>query len=543
MLPPEPASTLAGAPVVIVGGGPVGLATALELAYHGIESLVLERRPEVSWLRPRAKTTSARTMEHLRRWGLAASLRERAALPVTWSHEAVFCTSLGGREITRISGCFGLDLVGSELVAEPGQQVAQPVVEQVLREAVATSGLARLVTGVEVTAVGEAAGAAWVAAVDGCGTRHRIDAEYVIGCEGARSVVRTVIGATYQGRDDCRPNFNVVFRAPGLAERIPHGPAVHYWVLDPAQPSLVGRLDLDATWWCIAQGVDAPTGEADPLRIVRRLVGLEQPVEVLATDAWRARMLLVDRYRNSRLFIAGDAAHQNPPWGGHGFNTGIGDAVNLGWKLAAVLAGWAPPTLLDSYEAERRPVAARTIDEARRNMATLAPELADPRLHGDGPDFEAARQAVAESIQASKDSEFHSLELTLGYEYSGSPIVVADQAVAPAPSRHRAYRPSAAPGHRLPHRWLAPGRSLYDQLGRELTLIGDLSDPAVPRLARAADDLGIPLDLLHLEGAVQHLGAPLALVRPDQHVAWRGGAVSPPEALLRLVIGHRTPEC
>jgi 2-polyprenyl-6-methoxyphenol hydroxylase-like FAD-dependent oxidoreductase len=528
-------------PVVIAGGGPAGLATAVELAHHGIASVIIERRPEVSWLRPRAKTTSARTMEHFRRWGLADTLREAAPLPVAWSDEAVFCTGLMGREITRIDGCFGLDLAGSDLVAECGQQVPQPVVEHVLREAVRQSPLAYMVTGMEVVAAREGADGAEVDVTDHLGKQHRIQARYMIGCEGARSVVRDAIGAHYEGTEASRPNFNIVFRASGLGGRVPHGPAIHYWVLNPDQPGLVGRLDLDETWWCIAQGVDAETGKADPECLVHNLVGEEVPVEVLATDAWLARMLLVDRYSSRRLFLAGDAAHQNPPWGGHGFNTGIGDAVNLGWKMAAVLNGWAPDELLSSYEAERRPVAARTIDEAARNMATLAPELADRRLTGSDVEFTEARPNVDAAIHATKTGEFHSLELTLGYHYGESSIVVAeDSPEGETSSSKGGYVPTAAAGHRLPHHWVAPGDSLYDRLGTEFTLIGDLSRPAASGIVNAAQSLGVPLSQMDMPGEEwrDRFAADLVLVRPDQHVAWRGNDPDNPLAVVRRAVGY-----
>jgi 2-polyprenyl-6-methoxyphenol hydroxylase-like FAD-dependent oxidoreductase len=533
-----PAST----PVLIAGGGPVGLATAVELAHHGIASVIIERREEVSWLRPRAKTTTARTMEHFRRWGLADKLRQAAPLPVAWSDEAVFCTSLLGREITRIGGCFGLDLAGSDLVAECGQQVPQPVVEHVLREAVSQSPMAQMVTGMQVVAVRESADGVEVDVSDHLGGQRRIQAEYVVGCEGARSVVRDAMGAHYEGTEASRPNFNIVFRAPGLGDRVPHGPAIHYWVLNPDQPGLVGRLDLDETWWCIAQGVDVETGEADPERLVHNLVGEEVSVSVLATDAWLARMLLVDRYSSRRLFLAGDAAHQNPPWGGHGFNTGIGDAVNLGWKMSAVLNGWAPEELLSSYEPERRPVGARTIEVAARNMATLAPELADRRLAGSEDEFAEARPNVATAIHATKTGEFHSLELTLGYDYAESPIVVTEDPpeVEIATSATTRYQPTAAPGHRLPHHWVAPGDSLYDRLGTEFTLIGDLSQAQVARLVDEARSLNVPLSLMDVrgEGWPDRFGADLVLVRPDQHVAWRGNQLDDPVDIVRQVVGY-----
>ncbi len=530
--------------VVVAGGGPVGLATAVELAHHGASCVVVEPRPEVSWLRPRAKTTSARTMEHLRRWGLADELRERAPLPVAWSDEAVFCTAVLGREIARFDGCFGLDLAGSDLVAECGQQVAQPIVEQLLREAVDASATAVLATGLRVTEVGVQGGGVVVEVADDEGGTRRIGARYAVGCEGARSVVREAMGARYEGSDSQRPNFNIVFRSAGLAARVPHGPAIHYWVLNPSQPGLVGRLDLDETWWCGAVGVDAESGSADPARIVANLLGEDLGVEVLATDAWRARMLLCDHYASGPLFVAGDAAHQNPPWGGHGFNTGIGDAVNLGWKLAAVLDGWAPPELLASYEPERRPVASRTIDEAVRNMRTLSAELADSRLVGTDEEFAEARPAAAAAILATKDTEFHSLGLTLGYDYADSPIVAREpgrDASGAARGRNERYEPTAAPGHRLPHRWLAPADSLYDNLGRELTLVGDvMGAPGAAALFEAALSRHIPLSVVELPGADwrAHFGAALVLVRPDQHVAWRGDGVLDADAVLSLAIGQ-----
>ncbi|MEU8394402.1 FAD-dependent monooxygenase [Nonomuraea sp. NPDC048892] len=491
-------------PVLVAGGGPVGLATAVELAYQGVECLVVEPREQVSWLRPRAKTTSARSMELLRRWGLAQTLRARAPLAVSWSDQAVFVDSLLGREITRIGGCFGLDLAGSDLAAESGQQAPQPLVEEVLREAVGDA----LLTGWRVTGLREDPDGVTVTIAAQDGTEQEVRAQYVVGCDGPRSVTREAIGARYEGRQDARPNYNIVFRAPGLAERMPHGPAVHYWVLNPEQPGMVGRLDLKETWWCIAQGVREQ--DADPVRLVRNLAGADIEVEILATDPWTARMLLVDRYASGRVFLAGDAAHQNPPYGGHGFNTGIGDAVNLGWKLAAVLRGWAPEALLGTYERERRPIAADTIETAAANMSTLAPELADPALMGPDEEFERVRPAVAEAVRRTKDREFHSLDLVLGYTYAGSPIV--------APGC----------GERLPHRWLAPGESLYDRLGPAFSLVGDRSAPGADVLVAEARELGVPLRVVDLPGE------PLALVRPDQHVAWRAGH---PSGALRMALG------
>ena len=530
-----PAHLPARVPVLIAGGGPVGLAAAMELNLHCVACAVIEPRLEVSWLRPRAKTVSARTMEYFRRWGLAQRLRREAPLKVDWSSDVAFCATLTGREITRFHDAFRLGLAHSALVAEPGQQAPQPLVEHILREAVHSSQHAALLTGWRVTAAIPNGSTIKVIVQDKSGRKNTVEADYVLGCDGARSVIRDTIGARYDGREDSRRNVNVTFRAPGLATEVPHGNAVEYWVLNPQQPGLMGRLDLDGIWWCIANGVTPETAETHAASIVRAMTGSGTPVEVLATDAWTARMQLADRYARGRMFIAGDASHQNPPYGGHGFNTGIGDAVNIAWKLAAVLNGWAPPALLETYESERKPVALDTIAEAARNMATLATELADPRLMGTSEEFASVLPSARAAIHRTKDREFHGLDLVLGYSYAASPITLA--------ASGRGQVQGLVPGQRLPHRWITMGDSLYDHLGNGFTLIrcGGAEGPSHDGgLIAAAREAGVPLTVLDLDGPgwPEHFGAAFVLVRPDQHVTWAGAAPGDPRELISTAIGH-----
>ncbi|MDL4813278.1 FAD-dependent monooxygenase [Actinomadura opuntiae] len=510
--------------VLIAGGGPVGLAAAVELGRRGIGCLIVEPRAAVSTARPRCKTVNVRTMEHLRRWGLADRLRERAPLPASWSQDVVFCTSLTGHELSRFTGVLGLSPEGDRF-PEIGQQVPQYVLEELLREAVDGLDACDLLLGSRVVAVRQSDDLVDVTVEDAAGNRSTVAADYVIGCDGPRSVVREQIGASYSGGEALRPNFGMVFACPELWGHVKHGPAVQYWVVNPSAPALVGPIDREGTWWAIAFGVDRETGERRAQSIIDGLAGRPVRADVLSTDPWTARMQIADRMRDRRVFLAGDAAHLNPPFGGHGLNTGIGDAVDLGWKLAAVLNGWGGPDLLDSYESERRPIQERVIGEATANMRVLSTELLADNLD-DGDEAGAdAREAAGARIQDTKKAEFHSLDLVLDIRITASPVISYGRSTADG---------VGSPGARLPHRFLEDGGSLYDLLGNDLTLLvlgGAAGERAIEDAAAA---LGVPLKTVRLpEVSGEGRARPrLLLARPDQIVAWAGDEVPDDAAAL-----------
>ena len=499
-------------PVLIAGAGPVGLALAVELGLRGVECLVVEPRPQPTRLRPRAKTLSVRTMEHARRWGLAERLRAAAPLPVSWSQDVSFATSFLGEEITRFTGVLGLADDG--VSPERGQQMPQYVLEEVLRDVVTGLPAVDLRLGWRVQALDATGpGPVLVTLCDQAGKAVPAAAEYVVGADGARSVVREQIGARYVGSTALRANTGVVFRSRELVTAMPHRPAVQTWLLNRQTPGMMGPIDSRGLWWLIAFGVDARSEEVDARRLISGALGRDLPVEVVSTDPWTARMELVDRCRSGRVFLVGDAAHLNPPFGGHGLNTGIGDAVDLGWKLAACLAGWGAPGLLDSYEAERRPLHRRVIDEAASNMATLAPELLADGLDRPGPEGDRARSDAARRITQTKRAEYFSIDLVLGHRYEDSPVLQA------SPPRPGPWASCAASGRRLPHLWVSPGVSTLDLVtGTHLIVTADGGLGA--RAARAAEAAGLPATVAQLEQPLmRRLGAELLVVRPDQVVS------------------------
>ncbi len=522
--------------VLVAGAGPVGLALAIELGLRGIRTTVLEQHARTG-NQPRAKTTNVRSMTHMRRWGIADRIRAAAPLPATYPTDVLFATRLFGEPLARIENAFHGARRRDERFPEPAQWIPQYAVEAVLRERAASLPAVELRFGTRLEAFAQDADGVTATAATAAGDRLTIRAAHLVGADGARSTVRKQLGIAMAGRYAYSHNYGVVYRSPGLAAAHPHPPAIMYWLVNPDAPAITGPMDRGDVWYFIqpvadAAAVPTPDGAA---ATIRRAAGRDIPVEILSLDPWSAHSLVADRYREGRVVLAGDACHLHPPFGGYGMNMGIGDAVDLGWKLAATLRDWGGPALLDSYAAERRPVHRTVVDEAVANNAVLARDLLPEGALG---------AAAAATIRARKIREFDTLGVVLGLGYDGSPLVVADGS-SPPPWHHAEFRPTARPGHLAPHLWLDGGASLYDRLGPDFTLlVTDAADEAdddagVGRLVRAAAGR-LPLSVLRVAEprAAALYGARLALIRPDQHVAWRADhAPADPRPLLDRVRG------
>ena len=530
--------------VVIVGAGPSGLALAIELGSRGIRCLVIERNDRVGYA-PRAKTTNVRTRTHLRRWGIADRLAKASPFGVDYPSNVHFVTRLSGPSLAVIENASNCNPARNNDYPEHGQWVPQYKLEQVLREHAASLPSVTIRFNTKFVSARQ----------DGLRVEVRIQdrqsdtpllvaSRYLVGADGAHSAVRELIGVKMTGTYGLSRNYNIVFRAPGLAQAHAHGPGSMYWQVNRSAPSLIGPMDSDDVWYFIPTRL--PDGftitQDSAASLIRESTGIDLPYEILSSDEWVASSLIADRYRDGSIFLIGDACHIHPPFGGYGMNMGIADGVDLGWKLSAVLQGWGGPRLLDSYIVERCVIHETVIAEAAANHAVLSNELWQDDLEEPGPTGDAVRQAIGERIVALKKSEFHTLGTVLGGCYVHSPIILDDAEPAPSHNSQR-YVPSNRPGCLAPHVWRTDGQSLYDKLGIGFALVCAPGAEArdIELATTEASVLGVPFTAVSLSSseASNHYRTPFTLVRPDQYVAWRGARWQ--KDLLRQVAGWVVP--
>lgn len=546
--------------VAVVGGGPAGLTLAIELGRRGVSCLVLDAKPGTT-PHPQANATQARTMEHFRRLGFAHEIRAMG-LPPDYPTDVVYFTRFSTHELTRLrmpsaaqAARAALAAKGSWSTPELPHRCSQLFIEPVLRRHAESHPTNDVRFGWAVTSLAHNDEGVTLHAqqVDGA-QRLTARARYVVGCDGARSMVRRTLGIAMAGESRIVREFMggkvhaTYFRAPRLHELIRGEPAWMYFAFNHDRRSVMMAINGSDTFVFHAQL--KPGEEQDDVSDERahamfeEALGTSCPIQKISASTWHAgHMLVAQAYSHGRVFLAGDAAHLFTPTGGLGYNTAIDDVCNLGWKLAGVLQGWAPPSILATYHAERHPIGERNTHMARAFADNIGHFRPGEHIEEAGPLGDAEREAAGRFLHQHISREFDIPGITFGVRYDGSPIVVSDGTPPPADEVNR-YAPTACPGGRAPHAWLPDGSSLFDRFGRDFTLLAMASDAeAAARARECASGYGIPLAVLSLpDPELRALyEADLALIRPDHHVAWRGDSASALVAALPRAAGHVGP--
>lgn len=533
------------APVIIVGAGPVGLALAGDLGWRGVPSIVVEQT-DGSIYQPRQDLVGIRTMEFCRRWGIVQDVID-CPYPRDYPQDNIYMAGplVGGWEIGR----YAVRPMGEDKPPPQSPQIRErcpqnmfdPILGKFAKSFDCVTVMYRHrfvsqtqdVDGVSVV----------VEDLDNGGTKT-LRARYLVACDGASSSVRRDLDITMLGNPALTYTTNVIFRCDGF-EKV-HNRKIGYRFIfigtEGTWATIVAINGRDQWRFSIIQSGDGSRAltEEEVRAAIRKAVGTDFDYEILSTVPWTRRELVADTYRQGNIFVAGDAAHANSPTGGFGMNTGVGDSVDLSWKIAAVLQGWGGPTLLDTYSTERQPVAARNVKEASANLDRMLSPQPDPHLLDDTADGAARREKTGVEFAEAISHEWRTLGIHLGYIYEGSPIVVADG--APMPSREPSvYDQTSRPGSRAPHVWLQDGRSTLDYFGRGFVLLRLGADaPDAVEFERAAKAAGVPLSVVSVEepDVIKAYERKLVLVRPDGHSAWRGDAMpQDPGAIIEIVRG------
>lgn len=541
------------AQVLIVGAGPVGLVLAMDLARRGVDVLVAETRHRGEPPNVKCNHVSARSMEVFRRLGVARALRD-TGLPEDYPNDVAYRTTFAGTELSRIPIPCRRDrytaTVGPDTwwpTPEPPHRINQLFLEPVLfAHAEATPGV-RILNRVRIDEFAQDAEGVTASATRlDDGTPLTIRCAFLVGCDGGRSRVRKAIGAKLSGTDVVGRVQSTYFRAPALIGLQKTERAWATFSINPRRSGNVYAIDGRETWLLhnYLREDEPEFDSVDRDWAIREILGVgpDFAYEILSKEDWVGRRLVADKFREGRVFLCGDASHLWVPMAGYGMNAGIADAMNLSWQLAAHLAGWGGAGLLDGYQAERQPITEQVSHFAMNHALALAKKRseASPLLERAGPEGDAARAETGRALYELNVRQYCCAGLNFGYYYDRSPQIAYDGEAHPGYDMDR-FTSSTVPGCRVPHLWLDGTRSLYDALGEGFTLLrlDGSADPSA--MAAAAAARGVPLSVLDVDlararpdpavdGAYRHA---LVLVRPDQHVAWRGDA--PPADPLALI--------
>ncbi|ABH00818.1 possible monooxygenase/ hydrolase (plasmid) [Rhodococcus jostii RHA1] len=515
-------------PVLIIGGGPVGFATALDLAWRGCESMIVEREADgTQEFRAKATGLDERSMEQLRRWGLHDQVLE-VGFPVDFPFDTVYCTSLTGYPMGRSLNPSIREEIPPVGSSEKRYACPQWELDKLLVESATASGLVEVRWNSAYGKITQDADGVTTEIIDAAtGESSTIRSKYVVASDGAGSAVRRSLGIPFEG-PQLDFSLNITIRIPKLELPEELARAQRYLLIDEDGTwGVLTHIDGREIWRLTVVGaqdeLDADT--YDHMATVRRALGSgDIPFEVIRCVPWRRSQSVAATYRQGRVFLAGDSAHTMSPTGGHGLNTGLGDVSDLGWILEAALSGWGGKGLLDAYERERRPIGLRNGRKATGHYRQWVDSSNYVGVTQEGPEGDVTRKRVGDMLVEALKSEWHSPGTALGFRYEGSPIIVDDGTPEPADDPID-YVPTARPGHRAPHVALSDGSSILALFGHGFVLLrigaADLDTSAFESAGAAA---GVPLRVEKLdEPAVAEMyERKLVLVRPDGHVAWRG---------------------
>lgn len=540
------------ASVVVVGAGPVGLTAALDLASRGIDVIVLETRHAGEPPNVKCNHVSARSMEVFRRLGIAKQLRD-AGLPADFPNDCSYRTTATGIELTRIvipsratrySATDGPDTWWP--TPEPPHRINQIYLEPVLFAQADADPRITILSRTEMMHFDQDASGVSIdiRQLDEHWSQT-IRAKFLIGCDGGRSLTRKLIGASFVGTPTIQRVQSTLIDAPELKELMqPHKPAWMVLALNPRRTGTVVAIDGHDRW-LIHNHLKPDEPEFDSVDrdwAIRTILGVgpEFAYQIISKEDWVGRRLVADRFCDRRAFICGDAAHLWMPYAGYGMNAGIADAVSLCWMLAAHLNDWADLRLLDAYEAERQPITDQVSRFAMEHaLASISQRAAVPAVIEEDSEAGAeARLAIGRAAYDLNVKQYCCAGLNFGYFYDKSPVIAYD-GETPPPYTMGDFTPSTVPGARMPHAWLNDRRSVFDVMGPGYTLLR--YDPAcdVSTLCAAARDNNVPLTVIDLSAEEAGPVETLLLVRPDQHIAWRGyAAPQAPGALIDLITGR-----
>jgi 2-polyprenyl-6-methoxyphenol hydroxylase-like FAD-dependent oxidoreductase len=527
--------------VLVVGAGPVGLALAGDLGWRGIDCLLIEQSDGAIY-QPRMDLVGIRTMEHCRRWGIVKDV-ENSPYPRDYPQDNVYLTSLGGYELGREQ----FPPLGEEKPPPQSPQkrerCPQNLFDPILRAFAERQNSVALRYLTKLTELRFDGGGVVATVRDQrTGEERKLAADFVAGCDGAHSMVRQLLGIGMHGNPALTYTTNIIFRCADLAARHPGRKPYRYIFIGPEGTwATIVAINGGDQWRMSIIGGETPRDLSidDIHAAIRRAIGALLQYEILSVVPWIRKELVAESYRKGPAFILGDAAHVMSPTGAYGMNTGIGDAVDLSWKLAAAIEGWGGEPLLDSFDAERRPIAVRNVREASGNLRRMLSTGRNDELLDDTEAGAALRRRVGAAMTEAMRQEWFTLGMHLGYRYEGSPVCVPD-GTPPTPDDTRHYAPTTRPGSRAPHVWLPDGRSTLDLFGKGFVLLRlGARAPDVAPLEQAARQQGMPLEVVSIDdptvtSAYEHR---LVLVRPDGHVAWRGDDLADPGMIINTVCG------